>query len=379
MIQYKGVSKIFGSGPTAVTAVNNVTLHIEEGQLVTFLGPSGCGKTTLLRLTNRLLRLTSGRIIIDDRDIMSWDEVRLRQSMGYAIQEIGLFPNKTIYGNIAVVPRLLKWDEKRIRERAEELLIMLRLEPEKFLGRYPAELSGGQQQRIGVARCLAADPDILLMDEPFGAIDPINREGIQDEFLKIQARLRKSIAFVTHDLYEAIKMGDKIAIFKEGRLIQYDTPEEILMRPINGYIEDFVGSDRALKVLGLLKAGDSMNRDSSNTVNVSANADEALRFMRDKNHSSIVVIENGKPVGHVKKERLRVGEAQLKSIAEPYPFHINVKDNLRDVLSNMLLHDIKELPVVDEKGDLTGTISFDNIHRHIIEIYSQRPEQDNAP
>ncbi len=374
MIQYKGVSKIFGSGPTAVAAVNNVTLDIEGGQLVTFLGPSGCGKTTLLRLTNRLLPLTGGQIIIEDRDIMSWDEVRLRQSMGYAIQEIGLFPNKTIYGNIAVVPRLLKWDEKRIRKRVEELLIMLRLEPEKFLDRYPAELSGGQQQRIGVARCLAADPDLMLMDEPFGAIDPINREEIQDEFLKIQSRLKKSIAFVTHDIYEAIKMGDKIAIFKDGKLIQYDTPEGILMRPVNGYIEDFVGSDRALKVLGLLKAGDSMNREPCNTANHSMNTVEALKFMKDRNLSSLMVMDHDKPVGHVTIEKLRLRQTTLKTIADPYPFYIRVHDNLRDVLSNMLLHDIKELPVVDDNGNLAGIIGFENIHRHIIHIYSDNPE-----
>ena len=374
MIQYKGVSKIFGDGPTAVSAVNNVTLDIEEGQLVTFLGPSGCGKTTLLRLTNRLLKLTSGRIIIKERDIMSWDEVRLRQSIGYAIQEIGLFPNKTIYGNIAVVPRLLKWDEKRIRERVEELLVMLRLEPEKYLDRYPAELSGGQQQRIGVARCLAADPDFLLMDEPFGAIDPINREEIQDEFLKIQSKLKKSIAFVTHDLYEAIKMGDKIAIFKEGSLIQYDTPEVILMRPANDYIEDFVGSDRALKVLSLLKAADSMNREPSNTMNTYTSSVEALKFMKENNLSSLVVTDRDKPAGHASIEMLQVRETELERIAEPYPLHIELHDNLRDVLSNMLLHDIKELPVVDGNGNLTGTISYDNIHMHLMHIYSNNRE-----
>ena len=374
MIQYKQVSKIFGAGPNAITAVKNVTFDIEKGHLVTFLGPSGCGKTTLLRLTNRLLKLTGGRIIIQDRDIMSWDEVRLRQSIGYAIQEIGLFPNKTIYGNIAVVPRLLKWEEKRIGERAEELLTMLRLEPEKFLDRYPAELSGGQQQRIGVARCLAADPDLLLMDEPFGAVDPINREEIQDEFLKIQSRLKKTIAFVTHDLYEAIKMGDKIAIFKEGELIQYDTPEGILMRPANDYIEGFVGADRALKVLSLLKAGDSMNREPFNTVNGSTTTLEALNFMKENDLSALVVVERGKPAGHITMDGLRGREAQLKTVAEPYPFRIGVHDSLRDVMSSMLLHDMKELPVVDDRGNLAGTISYDNIHRHVLRIYSGNGE-----
>ena len=281
MIQYQGVSKFFESGSHVVTAINNVTCEIERGDLVTFLGPSGCGKTTLLRLTNRLIPLSGGKIMIKGRDIMAWDEIRLRQSIGYAIQEIGLFPNKTIYGNIAVVPRLLGWEERRIKERVHELLLMLRLEPEAFYSRYPVELSGSQQQRIGVARCLAADPDILLMDEPFGAIDPINRDEIQDELLKVQQALKKTIAFVTHDIHEAIKMSDKIAIFQEGRLIQYDTPARILMEPANQYIADFVGADRALKLLGLLKAREAMGAKLVNIADRSVSAEEAQDRLKE--------------------------------------------------------------------------------------------------
>jgi len=325
MIQYQGVSKIFESGSQVVKAVKNVSFEIERGALVTLLGPSGCGKTTLLRLTNRLIPLTAGKILIKDRDIMSWDEIRLRQSIGYAIQEIGLFPNKTVFGNIAVVPRLLGWGKERIRERVHDLLQMLRLEPEEFQGRYPAELSGGQQQRIGVARCLAADPDILLMDEPFGAIDPINRTEIQDEFLKVQQTLKKTIAFVTHDIHEAIKLGNKIAIFQKGRLVQYDTPARILMEPETQYVADFVGADRALKVLGLLRAREAMN---------------------------------GNPV-HI----------------EPFPHAVEMDDNLRDVLSKMLLHDRKELPVIDDSGVLKGTISYDDIHQCITNVYSRNTKR----
>ena len=332
MIQYQGVSKVFGTGPSSVVAVDNVTFNIEKGDLVTFLGPSGCGKTTLLRLTNPLIPLSSGEILINGKDIMTWDEVKLRQSIGYAIQEIGLFPNKTIYGNIAVVPRLLGWDEKRISDRVDELLQMLRLEPEIFRDRYPAELSGGQQQRIGVARSLAADPDLLLMDEPFGAIDPINREEIQDEFLKVQAELKKSIAFVTHDIYEAIKMGDKIAIFDEGRLIQYDTPEVILMQPINKYIEDFVGADRALKVLSLLFAQEAMNKDHANVITGNVKCGEAVKLLEAKGISHLNVIENGKPMGYVTKVNLSKPDRAVKKNVESYPTLIAENDNLRDGL-----------------------------------------------
>lgn len=237
MIQYENVTKIFGHGTHAVTAVKDVSMKIEEGDLVTIVGPSGCGKTTLLRLTNRLVPLTRGKITVGGRDITMVDPVKLRQSMGYAIQAVGLFPNKTIYENIATVPRLLKWEEDRIENRVEELFGMLRMDPDAFRNRYTVELSGGQQQRIGVARCLAADPNLLLMDEPFGAIDPINREDIQNEFLRVQEKLKKTILFITHDIHEAIKMGDKIAVFQEGSLIQYYTPEAILTHPKDNYID----------------------------------------------------------------------------------------------------------------------------------------------
>jgi osmoprotectant transport system ATP-binding protein len=374
MIQYQGVGKVFGSGPSSVVAVDNVTFNIENGDLVTFLGPSGCGKTTLLRLTNRLIPLSNGQIQIKGKDIMSWDEVKLRQSIGYAIQEIGLFPNKTIYGNIAIVPRLLGWNEKRISDRVDELLNMLRLDPGVFRGRYPVELSGGQQQRIGVARCLAADPDLLLMDEPFGAVDPINREEIQDEFIKVQTKLKKSIAFVTHDIYEAVKMGDRIAIFDEGRLIQYDKPEVILMKPANKYIEDFVGTDRALKGLSLLFVRETMNQNNANVIAGGVKSDEAMNVLKAKGFSQLNVIEEGKPIGYVTSAILEIDNTELKKVVEPYPICIAETDNLRDVLSNMLLHDIQEIPVINENGDLTGTISYDNIHKRIVNLYSDHRE-----
>jgi osmoprotectant transport system ATP-binding protein len=376
MIQYQGVSKVFETGSHAVTAINNVTCEIERGDLVTFLGPSGCGKTTLLRLTNRLIPLTGGKIMIKGRDIMSWDEIRLRQSIGYAIQEIGLFPNKTIYGNIAVVPRLLGWEERRIKKRVHELLLMLRLEPAEYSHRYPVELSGGQQQRIGVARCLAADPDILLMDEPFGAIDPINRDEIQDEFLKVQQTLKKTIAFVTHDIHEAIKMSDKIAIFQEGRLIQYETPARILMEPANQYIADFVGADRALKLLGLLRAREAMSADTVSAVDEAAPSREIEKRFDEETQAYRGVTNKGKRVGHTPRKASALVREHRKNLAEPAPHAVHMDDNLRDVLSKMLLHDRKELPVIDDNGILKGTINYDDVHRCIMKIYYQNSESE---
>ncbi len=370
MIQYENVTKIFGSGDKSVTAVDNVNFEVEKGELVTLLGPSGCGKTTLLRLTNRLLSLTQGKIIVDDQNIMDINRVKLRQSMGYAIQEVGLFPNKTIYGNIAIVPRLLKWDEDRIRDRVDELLTMLQLEPDTFRDRYPVELSGGQQQRIGVARCLAADPKILLMDEPFGAIDPINRVEIQDEFLRVQGKLKKTIIFVTHDLQEAIKMGDKIAIFQEGQLIQYDTPETILTNPKNEYIADFVGTDRGLKVLGLRKAKDVMVENPANLIQASTKASDALEFLQDKKLEHGTVVEKEKPIGYLTSANLEETEAPIKEIAEAYPKLITPYDNLKDVMSVMLMYDIRVLCVVDEDNNMAGTISLEDIQKSIMKIYS---------
>jgi len=298
--------------------------------------------------------------------------------MGYAIQEIGLFPNKTIYGNIAVVPRLLGWEGKKIQQRVDELLLMLQLDPGTFRDRYPTELSGGQQQRIGVARCLAADPDILLMDEPFGAIDPINREEIQNEFLRVQAKLKKTIAFVTHDIHEAIKMGDKIAIFQAGRLIQYDTPEVILTRPADKYIADFVGSDRTLKVLGLLRARDSMGKVHENVVQASAGTQAALKFLEDSDFHSLIVVSQSKPVGYVHEKSLRNDNTKVNDVVEPFPQIIKEDDTLRDVLSYMLTSDLRYLPVIDSHGDLSGTVSYEDIQKRILDIYAQSDKESKG-
>ncbi len=255
MIEFKNVSKTYSGSDRPV--VNDLSFTIGDGEICVLVGPSGCGKTTSMRMINRLIEPTSGEILIDGQKNTSMSGTQLRRKIGYAIQQIGLFPHRTIADNIATVPGLLGWDKGRIKGRVDELLDLVGLEPATYRNRYPAELSGGQQQRVGVARALAADPPIMLMDEPFGAVDPINRERLQDEFLRIQEDIKKTIVFVTHDIDEAIKMGNKIAIMQVGGILaQYDTPENILSSPNSEFVSSFVGSDRALKRLSLMRVGE---------------------------------------------------------------------------------------------------------------------------
>jgi len=375
MIEYDSVTKVFGVGKTAVTATDNVTFTIEQGETAVFLGPSGCGKTTMLRMTNRLEDITRGTIKVTGRDIMDMNPQKLRLTMGYVIQQIGLFPNKTIAGNISVVPRMLGWDKEKIRVRVDELLRMVKLDPQIYRDRYPVELSGGQQQRIGVARGLAANPDILLMDEPFGAIDPINRDQIQDEFLRLQGKLKKTIAFVSHDIHEAIKMADKIAIFKDGKLVQYDSPEAILMRPANKFVSDFVGADRALKVLGLLRIRDAMNPAPKNLVQADEGAPQALKMMEDNGMKFAFVLKENKPIGYIYPKLLKYEQGKVEELAERFPEELGTREPLRDALSAMLMHDMIDFPVMDDNGDFAGTISYKNIQKSILELYYE--DQDD--
>jgi osmoprotectant transport system ATP-binding protein len=255
MIKFRHVSKTYPGSSRPV--VNDLSFEVLEGEICVLVGPSGCGKTTSMRMVNRLIEPSEGENLITGEPNTEMSGTRLRRGIGYAIQQIGLFPHRTIADNIATVPQLLEWDKNRIAARVKELLKLVGLDPDQYRKRYPAELSGGQQQRVGVARALAADPPIMLMDEPFGAVDPINRHRLQDEFLRIQGEIKKTIVFVTHDIDEAIKMGDKIAILKEGGILaQYDTPENILAAPNSEFVSSFVGADRVLKMLSLLRVAD---------------------------------------------------------------------------------------------------------------------------
>ena len=253
MIRFEHVSKRYADG---TTAVDDLSFEVNEGELVTLVGPAGCGKTTTMKMVNRLIEPTAGRILLDGDDISGIDPVQLRRRIGYVIQQVGLFPHKTVLDNTATVPHLLGVKRARARERAAELLDLVGLDPKVFGGRYPEQLSGGQRQRVGVARALAADPPVLLMDEPFGAVDPVVREHLQTEFLRLQQTLGKTVLFVTHDIEEAVRLGDRIAVYGAGRIEQYDTPSAVLGTPATDYVADFVGADRGLKRLTLTRLAD---------------------------------------------------------------------------------------------------------------------------
>ena len=291
MIEIRDLVKRFPGTPRA--AVDGLTLSIPDGEVCVLIGPSGCGKTTTMRLVNRMLEPDGGSIEVAGRDVMRTDPVGLRRSIGYVIQQVGLFPHWSIAQNIATVPRLLGWSDARVTARVDELLALVGMEPAAFRNRFPRELSGGQKQRVGVARALAADPPVMLMDEPFGAIDPITRARLQDEFLRILRDLAKTVVFVTHDIDEAIKMGDRIAILRDGALVQYDTPEAILARPANAFVESFVGADRALKRLSLIRveaAADAAGPNASrHAIGAQASLRDALALMFSTDTDALAV------------------------------------------------------------------------------------------
>jgi osmoprotectant transport system ATP-binding protein len=306
MIRLEALTKVFATGHGDVASVTSVSLEVPAGATCVLLGPSGCGKTTTLRMINRLVTPTSGKVYIDNRDTDTVDPVALRRTIGYVIQQIGLFPNMTVAQNIGVVPKLLDWDAMRTRKRSEDLLAMLALDPAEFMDRYPSELSGGQAQRVGVARALAADPPVLLMDEPFGAVDPVNREVIQDEFLRMQKALKKTVLFVSHDIDEAVKMADYIAIFRAGRLEQFAPPDELLARPANAFVAGFVGTDRTLKRLRRIHVEEVMVPGSANGAPVVRAADDLRRvatlFLEHGVESLNCVDDAGRVVGRVTRE-----------------------------------------------------------------------------
>ena len=363
MITLEKVTKVY---PDGTEAVKEVSFEVSKGELCVFLGPSGCGKTTTMKMINRLIPITSGKIYIDGVDNTKIEESELRRNIGYAIQEIGLFTHMTVGQNIETVPSLKGWSKTERRKRAEELLKLVRMNPAEFIDKYPNELSGGQRQRVGVARALGADPPILLMDEPFGAIDPINRVELQSEFLNIQQKIKKTIIFVTHDIYEAIKMGDRIALMKEGRLVQYDTPANILYRPKDEFVEGFVGADRALKGLQLLRVKEVMTTYPS-TVKVEEKV-EAIRMRMKQEEADLlpVVEDDGNFVGWVSTSELERGET-AKDIINRSNITLTVNAVLNEALSVMLSSGLKVLPIVGEDSKLEGVLTFDAIQQALHE------------
>ncbi|MFT9597230.1 ABC transporter ATP-binding protein [Mesobacillus sp.] len=305
MIKFDQVTKVYGD---KVKAVDNVSFDVPEGNIVVFLGPSGCGKTTTLRMVNRLESITDGKIFVNGTDVNSLNDIELRRNIGYVIQHNGLFPNMTIEDNVMAVPNLIGWDRKKKADRYKYLMDLVGLNPDEYRKRYPHELSGGQQQRVGIARAMAADPPVMLMDEPFGALDPVIRTRIQNEFLQIQKEVKKTILFVSHDIDEAIKMGDGIAIFKEGKLMQYDSPSELLAHPKNDFVREFVGKDRALKSLSLhtvkdlisermLRKLDGPEKANRKTIPVDTNLRDALSILLNQEADQLVVQSNNGLVG----------------------------------------------------------------------------------
>lgn len=363
MIKLENLTKTFTQkNGTSINAVDNVTLNVPEGEMCVLLGPSGCGKSTTLKMINRLIPSTSGKILINGEDTSGLDTVTLRRNIGYVIQQIGLFPNMTIEENITVVPRMLGWDKKRCHERASELMSMVALEPKTFLHRYPREMSGGQQQRIGVIRALAADPPVLLMDEPFGAVDPINREVIQNEFLDMQRQLKKTVMLVSHDIDEALKLGDRIAVFGQGKIVQCASPDELLAKPRNDFVGSFVGQDRTLKRLLLVSAGDVTDQQPTITVKRSTSLAEAFGMMDDNDMRSITVVDDdGKPLGFVKRREARGASGTCVDILHTFKATGRAEENLRVVLSKLYEHNTTWMPIVDEDGRYSGEISQDYI------------------
>jgi osmoprotectant transport system ATP-binding protein len=347
-------------------AVDELTLEIPEGEIVIFVGPSGCGKTTTMKLINRLIEPTSGRIFLDEEDVTDADPDRLRRRIGYVIQQIGLFPHMTIAENIATVPKLLKWDRARISARVDELLRTVGMDPEDYRDRYPKQLSGGQRQRIGVARAMSADPDVMLMDEPFGAIDPITRDRLQNEFLRLQAEIKKTIVFVTHDIDEAIKMGDRIAILRDrSRIAQYDTPEQILLNPADDFVADFIGRGASLKRLSLSRVRD-IELSGWPTVQDGTDPAEAHRVLEASDKGSLLVLDDrGRPRSWVNADHLR--RADRRSLAEiGLPLAVvEPRATLSDTLNEMLTARYSTAVVVDESGGYAGVIDIDTINEAI--------------
>jgi osmoprotectant transport system ATP-binding protein len=371
MIRLESLTKAFETPAGTMVAVDRINLDVAEGEICVLLGPSGCGKTTTLKMINRLIEPTSGKIYINGKDTDQYDPVELRRTIGYVIQQIGLFPNMTVEENVCIVPKLLGWDLAKARQRASELLATINLDPAIFLKRYPKELSGGQQQRVGVARALAADPPVLLMDEPFGAIDPINREVIQDEFLRMHRRLRKTVMFVSHDIDEAVKMADKIAIFRAGRLEQFDTPDRILSHPASSFIADFVGTDRTLKRLRLIKVRDAV-QPSSPSVCGTDTVEQAVALMSERGYEFLVVVDaEGRPHGYVDLNAVRDRSGAVGEHRAPLPATVRQEEDLRAAVSTMFMHDIRWLACVDGEGRFSGFVTQRGITRLLGRTYRE--------
>ncbi|MGW6020959.1 ABC transporter ATP-binding protein [Streptomyces sp. NPDC055099] len=355
MIRFEHVTKRYEDG---TTAVDDLSFEVAEGELVTLVGPSGCGKTTTMKMVNRLIEPSEGRILVAGEDISTTDPVQLRRRIGYVIQQVGLFPHKTVLENTATVPHLLGVKRGKARERAAELLDLVGLDPATFGDRYPEQLSGGQRQRVGVARALAADPPVLLMDEPFGAVDPVVREHLQNEFLRLQQAVRKTVLFVTHDIEEAVRLGDRMAVYGDGRIEQFDTPSTILGAPANAYVADFVGADRGLKRLSVtpIEEGDL---EQPPVVHL----DDPLPARLDAQWAVVLDGENNLH-GWISAEDAHGAGGTVRDHARRMEAWLPVGATLKQAFATMLQHDAGWIAVIDKdsEGRFLGVLTPARLH-----------------
>lgn len=363
MIEFKNISKVYGDG---TRAVDNLNLTIESGELFVFIGTSGSGKTTSMRMVNRMIDPTEGDVLIDGENIKDKDPVDLRRGIGYVIQQTGLMPHMTVYENIVLVPKLLKWDEKDMQDKARELLEAVDMNPDDYLDRYPSELSGGQQQRVGVIRALAADQEIILMDEPFGALDPITREALQDLVIQLQKDYDRTVIFVTHDMDEALDLADKVAIMSEGKLIQYDTPHNIVANPANDFVKELIGEDRLSKAGNDQLVADVMSTDPV-TVQLGTSISDAVAVMRDKRLTNLIVTDDNNIVyGVLYLEKINQANKDklVDDVMELPKTYIKPNSYIREIAEKMLKRGGKFELVLEDDYSLQGYLT----HTDLVEV-----------
>lgn len=377
MLSIKNLSKVYAGGKKAV---DNMTIDIESGDFIAFIGTSGSGKTTALRMINRMIESTEGEITIDGKNIKELNPVELRRSIGYVIQQIGLMPHMTVKENIVLVPKLLKWSQEKKDEKAKELIRLVDL-PEEYLDRYPSELSGGQQQRIGVVRALAAEQDIILMDEPFGALDPITRDTLQDLVKKLQQQLGKTFIFVTHDMDEAIKLADKICTMTNGQVVQYDTPDNILRSPANDFVKDFIGQNRLIQDRPNIRTvKDAMIKPV--TVHVDRSLNDAVNIMREKRVDTIFVVGNDEHLlGYLDIEDINEGLRHHKELIDTMQrdiYRVRIDSKLQDSVRTILKRNVRNVPVVDsDNKTLLGLVTRANLVDIVYDSIWGELESDN--
>lgn len=356
MIEFIKIQKSFQNK----TILKNINFKIGKGELVVLIGPSGCGKTTTLKMINKLIEPSEGSILIDGKNISNLNTIELRRNIGYVIQQTGLFPHMTVRENIGLVPSLKKWSKEKIEERVIELLTMVGMNPEEYIDRYPSELSGGQQQRIGVARAFATNPEIILMDEPFSALDPITRNQLQDELYSLQQEFKKTIVFVTHDMDEALKLGDRICIMKQGDILQYDAPENLLRNPNGEFVEEFIGKNRIWSNPEYIKARDIMIKDPVTTNGIRSSL-QGIEIMRQKKVDSLLIVDKKNTLeGIITLKDIRKDSnynIKLKDIMERQLITVNEEDSILEVLNRMNKESIGYIPVVDDNSILKGLIT----------------------